>query len=111
MNFKIIYLGVLLIALSGCSSSRYDNQFYRDQTGCADPWGTGEHDSNAETSSALKEFLEKESITVLRIDFEDRSTGGPTCDSCGCTTGLRILVSVPERDNDEIKKLGFTQVE
>lgn len=110
MNFKIIYLGVLLIVLSSCSSTSYDNQFYWDQTKCVDPWGTDENDPNKETSSALKDFLGKKGITVLRIDYEDNSTG-LTCDACTCYTGLRIFVSVPERDNDEIKKLGFTQVE
>lgn len=110
MNFKIICLGILFIAMSSCSSSRYDNQFYWLQTQCADPWGTTRNDSNAETSAALEDFLGKEDIKVLRIEYVGDLIG-LRCEACSCKTGFRIYVSIHERDNGKIEKLGFTQVE
>jgi len=98
--------------MESCDNENIDSfsTFYWNQTKCADPWGTGQNDSNLNTSSALKEFLEEKGINVLKISFEDISNGDLTCDSCGCTTGIRIFVNIAEKDKDKLKKLGFEKL-
>ncbi len=110
MKLKTIYLLLILITYTNCEDTDDQNNdiiFYWDQTGCLDPWGTGKNDANSETSEALKEFLENKGVTVLEISFEDQSTGLLMCESCACTTGLKIFVKAPSSNKRTLEELGF----
>ena len=83
------------------------DKFYWEQTKCADPWGTGENDSNQVTFRELQNYLEENGIEVLEITFDNDSTLDIFCESCGCGTGQRIIVTVTESDVMELQGLGF----
>ena len=82
-------------------------EFAWDQTKCADPWGTGQNSSNAETEIALTNYLEQNAIEINDIEFTNDSELDTACESCGCGTGQRILVTVKEEFLSQIQALGF----
>ena len=86
--FLVFILVVALIFVS-CDKDEEGNQFYWEQSKCADPWGTGENDLNSDTTIALKEFLDDNGITALNIKFDNNSTLDILCESCGCGTGCK----------------------
>ncbi len=83
--------------------------YFWDQTKCSDPWGTGENNSNEETSLAVTDFLESEGITVIEVRFDVNSTLDTYCESCGCGTGQRVIVSVAEEDQNRMNRYNFHQ--
>jgi hypothetical protein len=78
-----------------------------DQTKCADPWGTGEGDSNVETEAALLAYLEAREIFVERVRFAEDSTLDALCEACICGTGQRILVLADGSFVGALRDIGF----
>ena len=109
MNNGIFLIFFLALILVSCDKDEEVKQFYWEQTKCADPWGTGQNDLNSDTAIALNEFLEDNGITALDIKFDSNSTLDVLCESCGCGTGQRILIVVPETDEEEVENLGFVK--
>ncbi len=94
--FLVLSLSLTLVCCDNDDGEQ--DIFYWEQTKCADPWGTGENDSNQVTFSELENFLEENGIEVLEITFDNDSTLDTFCESCGCGTGQRIIVTVAESD-------------
>lgn len=114
MKIVIRVFYVLIIgAFSGCSNdddaSKTEALFYWNQTKCADPWNTGENDSNEETEIAVRTFLENENVGVENLNFDSKSPLDKFCESCGCGTGQRIVVEVSNSDISKMEELGFYQ--
>ena len=109
MNNGIFLIFFLALILVSCDKEEEGNQFYWEQTQCADPWGTGGNDLNSDTVIALIDFLDDNGITALDIKFDSNSTLDVLCESCGCGTGQRILIVVPGSDKEEIENLGFVK--
>lgn len=109
MNSSIFPFFFLALIFISCDKDEEGKLFYWEQTKCADPWGTGQNDVNSETTIALKEFLDDNDIAALNIQFDNNSTLDVLCESCGCGTGQRILVMVPESDEEELENLGFVK--
>lgn len=78
-----------------------------DQTKCADPWGTGEGDSNGETEAALLGYLQAREIFVERVRFVEDSNLDVLCEACICGTGQRILVLANGSDVGALTEIGF----
>lgn len=112
MNNRIFFGSFLitLLLFTSCGKDVNNRQYYWEQTKCSDPWGTGENDSNLDTTNAIKDFLNDNSINTLSIDFDNNSTLDVGCEACGCGTGQRILISVSELDEEKIENLGFLKV-
>lgn len=111
MNRVFLVLSLIAILIfTSCGKDEDGRQYYWEQTKCSDPWGTGENDSNLDTTNALKDFLKDNSINILSINFDNNSTLDVRCESCGCGTGQRMLISVPELDEEKIENLGFLKV-
>mgnify|MGYP003510914229 CR=1 FL=1 len=112
-NPSYILLGLFLLLTYSCNkdddSSKKENQFYWNQTKCADPWNTGENDSNEETKIAVKTYLLSNNISVLNLDFDTKSPLDIYCESCGCGTGQRIIVEVKNSDIVKMEELNFYQ--
>jgi len=112
-NASYILLGLLLLLIYSCNkdddSYKKENQFYWNQTLCADPWNTGQNDSNEETKIAVKTYLLSNNINVLNLDFDTKSPLDNGCESCGCGTGQRIIVEVKNSNIDKMEELGFYQ--
>ncbi|MGB5819575.1 MAG: hypothetical protein WBG90_08825 [Saonia sp.] len=109
MNVKLLVGVILMIVLISCDKDDENNRFYWNQTKCADPWNTGENDSNEQTSIAISDFLEKEQITVLNLNFDSQSPLDSLCESCSCGTGQRIIIDVENADASKMKDLDFYQ--
>lgn len=113
-KLKLILLSTLLcssiLIFLSCDKDNRKMEFYWEQTKCSDPWGTGQNDTNMETSTALKEFLDLKGITPINIKFDNNSKLDVFCESCGCGTGKRIILEVLESDESEILLLGFKKV-
>lgn len=105
---KNLLLGIL-IGLMLVSCDREDNvsRFYWNQTKCADPWNTGENDTDQRTREAVFSFLENEGVSVIEVDYDNKSPLDSLCESCACGTGLRVIVDVTEDDEDIMEDLGF----
>ncbi|WP_181163634.1 hypothetical protein [Pontibacter mangrovi] len=99
---------VAVLAIS-CEKEESSTQFYWEQTKCSDPWGTGENNTNTETVLAVTKYLEDEGISVLNVEFDNNSELDSLCESCGCGTGKRILLIVPEQDYSDIESLNFVR--
>lgn len=115
MKILMFFLMISLVfSLSLCSYKDDENmvgvetRVYWDQSKCADPWKTGESHTNLQTTAALKAFLAEKDITVLTVIYEGPVPGLITCDSCGCGTGVRILVGCMADDVSKLEDLGFT---
>lgn len=106
--FLVISLSTTLVCCN--MDDEEDKKFYWEQTKCADPWGTGENYSNQVTLRVLENFLAERGIDVLEIIFDNNSTLDILCESCGCGTGQRIILTVPESDVMELQDLGFRKV-
>lgn len=105
---KIIFCLLFVLFLSCSDSDDIGNgvTFYWEQTGCADPWGTGPNNSNIETGDALETYLKGEDIRVIDVvGFEN--TLGEGCYACHCTTGILIYVEVPSYEEAKMAELGF----
>lgn len=111
-TFPIILMTI--ISVWSCDQDIDKNEaqidFYWDQTKCSDPWGTGENDSNLETEAALMGYLKNEGIGVIDIEFNNNSELDPGCESCGCGTGQRIIISVNEEDESKMVELKFIRL-
>ncbi|GAA4289855.1 hypothetical protein [Aestuariibaculum suncheonense] len=100
---------IVAIIQFGCSNDESTNEgvsVFWEQTGCADPWGTGANDTEAETTNALKLFLAGEDISVFKVNVEITSTA-QDCFACSCLTGKTITVNVAESDVAKMEELGF----
>ncbi|MGB5237284.1 MAG: hypothetical protein WBN59_06580, partial [Flavobacteriaceae bacterium] len=112
---RIIYIFIFLFLCTffGCNSddNPFDTEvlFYWNQTKCADPWNTGQNDSNEETEIAVKAYLIDENVRINKLNFDANSPLDVFCESCGCGTGQRILVEVSKSDVSKMKQLGFYQ--
>ena len=110
-NVSYILLGLLLLFNYSCNkdddSSKKENQFYWNQTKCADPWNTGQNNSNEETKIAVKTYLLNNNINVLNLDFDTNSPLDIYCESCACGTGQRIIVEVKDSDIHKMDELDF----
>ncbi|PRY12662.1 hypothetical protein CLV24_10733 [Pontibacter ummariensis] len=100
---------VVAVLAASCEKEESSTQFYWEQTKCSDPWGTGENNTNTETILAVTKYLEDKGVSVLNVKFDNRSKLGSLCESCGCGTGKRILITVPEQDYRDIKSLNFVR--
>ncbi len=114
MKYKIkTLIGLLLLVAYSCNSdddsNRNENRFFWNQTKCADPWNTGENDSNGETEIAVTEYLEIKNVNILNLGFDTNSPLATDCESCGCGTGQRIIVYVKDLDVSKMEELEFYQ--
>lgn len=107
---KIFLFGLVLIfGIISCDKDEDINRFFWNQTKCADPWNTGENDSNEQTKIAVINFLENEQVTILDVNFDNKSPLDNLCESCGCGTGQRIIVDVEVKDSEAMANLTFYQ--
>ena len=110
---QFIIVLIAMFILGSCEKEEVEDGilFYWNQTGCADPWGTDERDSNKETGAAIKAYLKGEGISAVDIiGFENILEEGVVgCDSCFCITGIRIIVEVPDSDEAKMLALGFSK--
>jgi len=110
MKIKLFALILICILLISCNNENStDNIFYWDQTGCSDPWDVNENFSNSDTLVSLSAYLESEGVIVLNARTE-RTSEGPFCFACSCTTGLRIFITISETDNTKAESLGFIKL-
>lgn len=113
MKFKIQFLlGLILLLTFSCNdddSNRNETLFFWNQTKCADPWNTEENSSNTETENAVREYLNIEGITVINLNFDNKSSLATDCEACGCGTGQRIIVEVNNSDISKMEELRFYQ--
>jgi hypothetical protein len=114
MKYKIsILIGLLLLIAFACNndddSNGNETSFFWNQTKCADPWNTGENNSNGETEIAVTEYLESENITILSLNFDNDSPLATDCEACDCGTGQRIIVNVNDSDISKMEELEFYQ--
>ena len=110
-NVVIILLGILIISCSSNDTDIEQNLYYYDQTGCSDPWKTGQHDSNDKTALELRKYLENLEVIVLGVSFKDISKKGEmTCDAYTCLTGTRIIINIHEHDSEKIVDVGFEKL-
>lgn len=108
-RFYLIMVLILSITINSCDNAEDVNRFYWNQTKCADPWMTGENDTNDETEVALRSFLENENVIIQNLGFDNNSPLDISCESCGCGTGQRIIVEVINSDVSTMKELNFYQ--
>lgn len=112
-NKYYLLFGLILFSIYGCNndddSPKNEIRFYWNQTKCADPWNTGENNSNGETEIAIKAYLENENVVVRDLDFDNNSPLATDCESCGCGTGQRIIVDVKDSDISKMEELEFYQ--
>ena len=112
-NIFVLFSILILFSFYGCDKNdeSMENKvlFYWNQTKCADPWNTGENDSNEQTKIAVKEYLENENIGIQNLDFDTNSPLDVLCESCGCGTGQRIIVKVSNSDISKMEELNFYQ--
>ncbi len=112
---QLLYIFLLGIFFSSCEEkvtySRGGDAglFYWNQTKCADPWHTGEGNTNEETIAALNTYLQQAGIIVLVIDFDNNSPLNTLCEACNCGTGQRLLVQVTAGYRDTMESLLFYQ--
>lgn len=115
MKIMVQFILVLttLLVLGSCNNAEVNNgiEFYWNQTKCSDPWKTGEGDSNGKTRAAIKAYLKEQGIGAVDITgFENTLEDGVvSCESCGCITGIRIYVDVPDSEEAKMLELGFTK--
>lgn len=113
MNYKIhVLIGLLLLSVYGCNTDDSivnQQRFYWNQTKCADPWSTGENNSNTETEIAVTKYLQNEDVNILTLSFDTNSPLASDCESCGCGTGQRIIVNVKDAYVAKMKELNFYQ--
>ncbi|MGB3150127.1 MAG: hypothetical protein WBB27_05640 [Maribacter sp.] len=112
-NTFYTFITLILLLFNGCNSDgnsmETDALFYWNQTKCADPWNTGENDSNDESEIAVKEYLESENVIIQNLGFDTNSPLDISCESCGCGTGQRIIIEVFNSDISKMKELDFYQ--
>lgn len=110
-NKNYFLIALILLLTFGCGSDdislRNEIRFYWNQTKCADPWNTGENDSNEQTEIAVKLYLENENVNVENVGFDTGSPLASDCESCGCGTGQRIVVDVLSVDISKMEELEF----
>jgi len=104
---------LILVSFYGCNndddSVETEVLFYWNQTKCADPWNTGENDSNSETEIAVTVYLESEEVSILNMTFDTNSPLDIYCEACICGTGQRIIVEVSNSDTSKMEALNFYQ--
>ena len=113
MKYKIVILiGLILFSFYSCSnndSPQDESIFYWNQTKCADPWNTGENNTNKETEIAVKAYLENENISIQKLGFDNKSPLATDCEACDCGTGQRVIVDVKGSNIAKMKELDFYQ--
>ena len=114
MKYKIhILIGLFILITYSCNNDDDSNInetiFFWNQTKCADPWYTGENNSNAEIEIAVKEYLENENIIMINLGFDTNSPLPTKCEACDCGTGQRIIVAVKNTEESKMEELGFYQ--
>lgn len=77
------------------------------ETQCADPWGYG--NSNQDKVQYIKEYLQKQGITVLDISL-NKVNDGAMCMACTCASGRVLKVQVRKEDEAKLLALGFKSV-
>ena len=118
MKLYHIYQVLFFLTLTNCAhnddlviNENQEGLFYWDQTLCADPWGTGEQDSDSETAIALRNYLKDNDVEVIDLGFKNiKEEGVLTCQSCQCFTWSRIIVQTNEEHYSKIEELGFTKL-
>jgi hypothetical protein len=101
-GFNLFYLIPLFLTFAACDNDNPEEIYFWQQTKCADPWETGENDPNPETILAIDEVLKEEGIKRLNIHFDNNSSPDISCESCGCGTGQRILVTGNDTDGSNM---------
>lgn len=97
--------------MSSCDNDIDQNLFYWNQTKCSDPWNTGENDSNKITDTALRKYFDDLNVNILEVNFKNISQEGEnSCDACSCSSGIRIIINIPDSDNQEVINVGFKKV-
>jgi len=107
----IIILFVLGISTSNCSDgANRPVLFYWQQTLCLDPWGTGENDTEADTKTALLDYLSENRVKYSKIvNYENTFEEGTLiCNACSCWSGIVITVETSENYSDKMEEIGFT---
>lgn len=102
---KRLILILLLIVLLGSCDKTPEKAFVYSQTQCADKWGYGQTDG--ETMTKLRTYLISKQIVVTSIAIIYPVGDMVVCQACGCPTGKRFKVTVPEEDELKLKAEGF----
>lgn len=100
---------IVVIFIISCDKDEEQAFFYWNQTKCADPWNTGENDSNSKTEKAVIQYLEGENVDVLNLTFDNNSPLSSFCEACDCGTGQRIIIDVIDSNGNKLEELGFYQ--
>lgn len=95
-----------LLLFSSCEKRNYVQTSYL-ATQCSDPWGNG---NQVELREKVKNYLSDQGIEIISMDFK-QNRDVLVCQSCGCYSGLEILVTVLKDDVSKIQTHGFSVVE
>lgn len=99
---------VLLLAITiSCTKEKNQELFFWNQTQCAEPWETLLSDSESKIKSAIINYLSDEDIKVDNVEFEFDENFEHFCQACSCTTGTKIIVTIPEGNSVKMEGLGF----
>ncbi len=106
-TFKLIFPFILLFTFLSCQDCDDDISMIYIETKCADPWQTGEGNSDDEVLTAVEDYL-----SDLDIDFDDLEiyfdeTYAEDCEACVCTSGRVIRLEAEEDQVDELQVEGF----
>jgi len=103
---------VLLLLIMGllfswsCSDDNKDAVSMEfEETNCDNPWDAGPGSANY--IKEVRTHIESNDITVYTI-FIERFSEGEICQACNCLTGRKIVISIPESDEEKAESLGFT---
>ena len=106
MNIKGLIVISMLILIPNWSCEKKGDliELHFNETGCSNPWSVSNNDSDYQNK--VKSYLEQHDIEVKYISI---SNDGPIsgCESCLCTTGRRINITIYESDKHRALELGF----
>lgn len=109
MRQLILTLTVTSLFLSSCCKDGNEVTLYWAETGCADPWGTNDNDTHTEIETAIIDYLDEENVPVHEVRFEEDPSLAEGCEACNCTTGTKIIVTVPCMKKGKLTNLGFKE--
>ena len=102
---KLLFIIPILLTFYSCQKEKKVEDYYWVETKCADPWNTGENNTDSEVENSVIDYLKNENIKVFDITINHEQGLIEFCEACNCKTGRRIIVSV---DNEnKIQGIGF----
>lgn len=108
MNIKALIVISILFLIPNLSCEKrgdlIDMHFF--ETKCSNPWSI--NNSDPDYKNKVKSFLEQQGINIKTISI---TNDGPAsdCESCGCTTGRTINITVYDENKTLALNLRFFQ--